>query len=204
MENSQSMQIDNVYVGLTKQLKLLFFCDIISMMNKLKIKETIVVEGKHDAARIKSLVDAEVLVTNGTHVSNDFINLLQRIEPHQGIIIFTDPDTPGKQIRNKLMQHLPNAKHAMITKKQKKIGVEHASDDEILLALKKAQAWTSKKEQSIQRHEFNELGLSGQVDSSSLREKVSQHYRLPRSNSKQLFKLLNMLEITKEEIEKLL
>jgi len=174
------------------------------MMNKLKIKETIVVEGKHDAARIKSLVDAEVLVTNGTHVSNAFIDLLQRIQEHQGIIIFTDPDTPGKQIRNKLMHFLPNAKHAVITQKQQKVGVEHAEDNEILVALELAKAWISKKEQTLQRQEFNELGLSGDVDSFIKREKISQYYRLPISNAKQLFKLLNMLEITKQEIEALL
>lgn len=174
------------------------------MMNKLKIKETIVVEGKHDAARIKSLVDAEVLVTNGTHVSNAFIELIQRIDKHQGIIIFTDPDTPGKQIRNRLMRFLPNAKHAVITQKQQKVGVEHAEDSEILAALEFAKAWTSKKDQSILLEEFNQLGLSGEVDSFKKREIISRHYRLPISNAKQLFKLVNMLEITKQEIEGLL
>lgn len=174
------------------------------MMKKLKIQETIVVEGKHDAARIKSFVEADVLITNGTHVSNDFIELAQRIEAQRGIIIFTDPDTPGKQIRNKLMKYLPNAKHAMITQKQQKVGVEHAREDEILSALEQARAWTTKKKQTLSRHEYNELGLSGQVDSSERREKLSVYYRLPKSNAKQLFKLLNMLEITKQEIEALL
>lgn len=174
------------------------------MMNKLKIKEVIVVEGKHDTARIKSIVDAEVLETNGTHVSNDFIELIQRIDAHQGVIIFTDPDTPGKQIRNRLMEYLPKAKHAVLTQKQHKVGVEHATEDEILLALTEARAWISQDKQSISRAEFNELGLSGQVDSCAKRDKISQHYRFPKSNGKQLFKLMNMLEITKQEIEAIL
>jgi ribonuclease M5 len=174
------------------------------MMNKIKIQETIIVEGKHDESKIKSLVDADVLVTNGTHVSKDFIALVQRIGANQGIIIFTDPDTPGKQIRNKLMSYVPNAKHAMLTQKQKNVGVEHALDVEILEALQQAKAWTVKKEQSIKRDDFNALGLSGAVDSSYKREKLSVHYRLPKGNAKQLFKLLNMLEVTKQEIEAIL
>lgn len=173
-------------------------------MNKIKIQEAIVVEGKHDAVKIKSLVDAEVLITNGTHVSQEFIGLLKQINNHRGIIIFTDPDTPGKQIRNAIIKHIPTAKHAMLTKKQKKVGVEHACSEEILLALSEATAWTSKTSESISKEAFNELGLNGQSNSSEKRARISQYYRLPKSNAKQLYKLLNMLEKTKEDIEAIL
>lgn len=171
------------------------------MMNKLKIKETIIVEGKHDMAKIKSLVDANVLVTNGTHVSKDFIQLAKQLAKLDGIIIFTDPDTPGKQIRNKLIEHLPDAKHAILTQKQTKVGVEHANDEMILNALEHAVVWKNHLSSSLTREEFNALGLSGQQESQRKRDALSKHYRLPRSNAKQLFKLLNMLQVKKEEIE---
>ncbi|WP_331836585.1 hypothetical protein [Erysipelothrix piscisicarius] len=49
-------------------------------MNKLKIQEVIVVEGKHDKEKILKCVDADVIMSSGTHMSADFLALCKKIE----------------------------------------------------------------------------------------------------------------------------
>ncbi len=174
-------------------------------MKKIDIKETIVVEGRHDESRIKALVDANVLITNGTHLSATFIEFCKVIAEKDGLIIFSDPDSPGNYIRNILSKSIPSAKHAVLVNKQKKIGVEHASDQEILDALKNAKALNASKDKiTLNKEEFYELNLMGNHNSSYLRKKLCQNLHLPQANSKQMYMYLNVLKLTKKEIEKLL
>lgn len=174
-------------------------------MKKLEIKETIVVEGRHDESRIKALVDANVLITNGTHISSTFIELCKVIAKKDGLIIFSDPDSPGKYIRNILSKSIPSAKHAVLVKKQNKVGVEHASDQEILDALKNSKALVANNERNtLSKDEFFELNLMGNYNSGVLRKKLCQKLHLPQANSKQMYMYLNVLKLTKKEIEKLL
>lgn len=175
------------------------------MMKKPVIKETIVVEGKHDEAKIKSVVDADILISNGTHLSKEFIAYAKCIAEKNGIIIFTDPDSPGNQIRNVLRQHIPQAKHAVLVEKQKKVGVEHASKQEILKAIENAQAlYTSTREKTLSKEDFIDLHLTGKNNSQTLRNELCKKLHLPIANGKQMFKYLNMLKLTKEDVVKLL
>jgi len=175
------------------------------MMKNMIIKETLIVEGRHDESRVKAVVSANVLVTNGTHVSKDFIELCKRAAKEDGIIIFTDPDSPGKYIRNILSKEIPEAKHAVLINKQKKIGVEHASDQEIIDALNNAKALVvTDSVNTLSKAEFYDLHLMGNSNSSVLRNKLCKKLRLPTANSKQMFVYLNVLKLTKKDIENLL
>lgn len=174
-------------------------------MKKNAIKETIVVEGRHDESRIKAIVNANVLITNGTHISKEFIELCKEIAAKDGIIIFSDPDNPGNFIRNILSKNIPSAKHAVLVNKQKKIGVEHASDQEILDALMNAKALFNEHDNiSLSKEEFYDLKLMGNTKSSFLRETLCKKLRLPKANSKQMYTYINMLKLTKKDIENLL
>ena len=174
------------------------------MMEKMKINEVIVVEGKHDLARLETLVEAHILITNGSHLSFELIKLLKTLQDKQGIIIFTDSDTQGKKLRHKIHQHIPTAKHAILVEKQKKPGVEHASDTSILDALIAVKPLIKKDMPSISYDEYLELGLSGRQDSKQKREKITTNYHLPLANGKQLYKYMNMLSLTKKDIEQIL
>ena len=110
---------------------------------KKKIKEVIVVEGKDDISAVKNAVDAEVFQVNGHAVrKNKSIEILKLAYENKGLIILTDPDYAGEEIRKYLCKHFPNAKNAYISRvsgtKDGDIGVENASPEDIITALEKA------------------------------------------------------------------
>ena len=106
----------------------------------MHIKETILVEGKHDQAHLEKVIDATILVSQGSHLSASLMRQLTESYHNEGLIIFTDPDTPGQKLRQRLSQTFPLAKHAYLPQNQartsKKIGIEHADLDLIQEALK--------------------------------------------------------------------
>src|SRR5690625_3361364 len=103
------------------------------MEENMKIKEIIVVEGKSDTVAIKRAVDADTIETNGSAISDETIEKIKLAQQTRGVIIFTDPDVPGRKIRQTIIDHVPHCKHAFLSKDEAKannktgIGVEHAS-----------------------------------------------------------------------------
>ncbi|MBS3972326.1 MAG: ribonuclease M5 [Erysipelotrichia bacterium] len=171
-------------------------------MKKLCLDDVIVVEGQHDAQKVSQVVEALILITHGTHISNEFLDQLEALSKHKSIIIFTDNDTPGKTIREKISKRVANVKHAKIRDKQVNVGVEHASYDQILDALSHTTSF-SEYHPTFTMNDLYSLGLNGKPSSATLREAVSYHYRLPKMNAKALLKALNHLNISYEELETL-
>ena len=68
----------------------------------IKIKETVIVEGKHDKIKLKSIIDANIITTDGFRIFNNKEKqaLIRNIAEKTGIIIITDSDTAGRNIRN--------------------------------------------------------------------------------------------------------
>lgn len=176
-------------------------------MNKLRIKETIVVEGIHDVERIKACVDADVITTQGTHLSKAVLAMCKTLNEKQGIIVFTDPDGPGEMIRTRIIKEVGSCKHASLSLKQSrnrhKVGIEHASCTDIVEALKSVATFDVNKE-SLSKEDFFDLGLSGRSDSQDLRDTISTRLNIPKTNAKRCFKYLNMLGLTKQEVEEIL
>ena len=71
-------------------------------MSKLRIDEVLVVEGKMDKQLLEQYIEGDIITTNGSAISEDTISLLKELSKNRRIIVFTDPDFPGKQIRNKI------------------------------------------------------------------------------------------------------
>lgn len=168
------------------------------MSMKKKINEVIIVEGKHDLQRLKQVVDADILVSQGTHVSTDFLSLCQRMNETRGIIIFTDPDGPGEYIRRKIMDKVGNCKHASLSMRQaktkQKVGIEHASHEDILDALEKVSSFVEERK-LLSIKVYNACGLSGHAMSQERRNQVLEHFSLPQANGKTCFKYLNMIGV---------
>lgn len=169
----------------------------------MKIQEVIVVEGKHDASKIKACVEADILISNGTHVSNSFLEQCKKLNSTRGIIVFTDPDGPGEWIRRKIIDYVGDCEHASLdvqqVKNKGKVGIEHATCDMIQTALKKRSTFVQDR-QSIEPDEFRELGLSGQAFSQEKRDLVASGFSFPKSNAKSTLKYLNMMGITYKEV----
>lgn len=77
-------------------------------MEKIKITLPIIVEGRYDKSTLAGFIDARIITTGGFSIFNDKEKqaLLRRIG-QGGIIILTDSDGGGKQIRKFLSGILP-------------------------------------------------------------------------------------------------
>lgn len=160
----------------------------------MKIQESIVVEGRHDEAKLKGILDAHIIVTQGTHLSLETLAYIVDMHQDHGVIIFTDPDTPGKLIRQRILERIPEAKQAFLAQKdareKRKVGIEHASPEHILAALENL--YTFKEQDSmIQMKHLIELGLSGQADSASRRNKLCHQHHLQEGNAKLFLQQVN-------------
>ena len=168
------------------------------------IKEVIVVEGVNDTKRLKSFFDVDTIETHGLGLNKMTIDLIRQANEKRGVILFLDPDVPGEKIRRRLNEEIPGLKNAFVMKEdaktRKKVGIEHASREVLKEALDHLVSYGEFKD-SLSKEEFFNLGLKGLEDSSLKRERVSIFFHLGKCNAKTLFRRLNMLGITYEEIK---
>ena len=78
-------------------------------MPKIPLRQVLLVEGKYDAIRLSSLFDALILPTHGFQIYSDTQrrDLLRRLAAQRGLVIVTDSDRAGFQIRAYLKSFLP-------------------------------------------------------------------------------------------------
>lgn len=178
-------------------------------MTKLKIQEIIVVEGKDDTRRLQEVVEADTIETIGSAINEEILMQIEHAQETRGIIIFTDPDFSGEKIRKTIMEVVPKAKHAFlprnqaVPKKKGSLGVEHASDEAILEALKKVVTPVDDETQApeITRQMLAAYGLIAGAHAKEKREMLGDELRIGYTNGKQLEKRLNMFRITLTEFK---
>ena len=167
------------------------------------IKEVIVVEGKDDITAVKAAVDAEVIATNGFGYKREFVETLKSIAERRGIIILTDPDYAGEQIRRDLSKHIINPKHAFLPQgkaiKKGDIGVENATKEDIIQAINKARPNKIEKQILFSKEDLVEFGLSGGLDSRQRRDTLGHVLGIGYGNAKQFLNRLNNFGVTREE-----
>ncbi len=172
-----------------------------------KIKEVIVVEGKHDSAKLKKYFDVETFETSGSHMNKQMIKQISHLNKQHGIILFLDPDHVGEKIRSYINDKIPNLKNAFINKEKaktiKKVGIEHAEYEDLKIALEHLITY-EKGQETITYAQLYELGLVGQNDSCFKRKIVAKQFHLGDVNGKSLYQRLNKLKVTKNEVEKVL
>ena len=183
------------------------------MTKKLKIEEIIVVEGKDDTRRIQEVVDADTIETIGSAINSEILAQIEHAQEMRGVIIFTDPDYSGEKIRKTIMEVVPNAKHAFLSrrlatpkKRGNSLGVEHASDEAILEALEKIVTPVYEKDayQEIPKQVLIEYGLIAGIHARKRRETLGDALRIGYTNSKQLTKRLKMFRITEQELREIM
>lgn len=190
----------------------------------LKIKEAVIVEGRYDKIKLKNIIDATIIETNGFRVFKDKEkqSLIRQLADKRGILIITDSDSAGFVIRNFLKGIVDNSrikqcyipqlkgkeKRKEKPSKEGLLGVEGIEDKEIIRAIKNSEATiigeNQPKEESLTKMDFFELGLTGSENSSKNREKVLRYFNLPlylTTNS--MLSALNVLA-NKEELKKIL
>ena len=172
---------------------------------KTIINGIIVVEGKTDVSFLSQFIDAEFVITNGSEIPSSTIEYLKKAQEKRDIFVLTDPDSPGKKIRDVLDQYIPNLKHCFISKensiKRNKVGVAESTKEEVLEALNKFVQTTRNNAGTITYSDLNKLGLVGEENSAKLREKVINNFHLGYCNAKTFLKRINYLQLSLEEIK---
>ena len=165
-----------------------------------KIKEIVVVEGKTDTALLKELFEVDTIETHGLALDDKTMALIKEASKKRGIIVLTDPDFPGKKIRDQIQKEIPECKHAFVAKKdavgKKKLGIAEAKKEAVIAAIENVVTFDANKE-SITWKEFIDLDIIG---NKHRRFGVYDLFNLGYGNVKTLFKRLNMVGISKEEI----
>ena len=185
-------------------------------MDKLKLRQAIVVEGKYDQNTLRQIVDTAIFTTNGFADMKDpaLLHLLQQAAQTTGLIILTDSDGAGFLIRNTLKSALPaeGVLHAYIPdlpgKEKRKaapgkeglLGVEGMTPEILLKALRNAGAEFADgstpppAREPITKQDLFALGLSGGPESAKKRAALLKALSLPaHMSANALLQALNVL-----------
>ena len=185
-------------------------------MDKLKLRQAIVVEGKYDQNTLRQLVDTAIFTTNGFADMKDpaLLRLLQQAAQTTGLVILTDSDGAGFLIRNTLKSALPETGvlHAYIPdlpgKEKRKaapgkeglLGVEGMTPEILLKALRNAGAEFADgctpppAREPITKQDLFALGLSGGPESAKKRAALLKALSLPaHMSANALLQALNVL-----------
>lgn len=169
-------------------------------MEKIKIKEAIIVEGKYDKIKLSSIFDTLIIETTGFSIYKDKEKqkLIRRCAKETGIIVFTDSDRAGFLIRGFINGNVPkeNIKHAYIPQIRGKetrktepskdgfLGVEGVDKEVIIKAITNAAPVIAEKPgRLVTKADFYADGLSGGEESTKKRDKLKKLLDLPKNMS---------------------
>lgn len=171
----------------------------------MKIQEIIVVEGKDDRSAVCAAVDAEIIETHGYGIQKETWERIQTAAEGPGIIIFTDPDYAGEQIRNRISKRFPQAKHAFLPREEAEkdgdIGIENASAESICEALRKVRSLCMAENEmpEFTQEDLFRYGLVGTAQASANRNRMGKALGIGYGNASTFLKRLNGYGITREE-----
>lgn len=189
-------------------------------MEKPRIKETIIVEGRYDRNTLLQYVDAGIVETSGFGVFNDpeITALIRTLAEKNGVIVMTDSDGAGFLIRNHIRGSVTGGRvlHAYIPEiegreRRKRrpgaeglLGVEGMNRETVIKALRDCGATFGSEEpreprEQITKTDLYMAGLSGAGGAVAARDELKRKLGLPSKLSPNaLLEVLNAL-YTREE-----
>ena len=180
----------------------------------IKIKHTVIVEGKYDKITLENIIDATIITTDGFKIYNNREKqaLIRQIAAKTGIIIFTDSDTAGRKIRGFIKNVLGESggeiiniympqivgkeKRKSTPSKENLLGVEGADKQIIAELFKKFKVNATESEidiRKITKFDFYEDGFSGGFESARKREQLCKQLKLPPMSANALLEAVNIL-----------
>lgn len=187
----------------------------------LKISEAVIVEGKYDKLKLSNFLDTLIIETNGFGIYRDKekLKFIRRLADERGLVILTDSDHSGFQIRNYISAGIPKdrIKHIYIPdiagkekrksqpSKEGKLGVEGMSDELLKKLFSDANISSEKIIQSdpVTNYDLYALGFSGTDNSKQKKKKLLKALDLPEFlSTNSLLSYINS-SMTKEEFMRL-
>lgn len=163
----------------------------------IKVKEAVIVEGKYDKIKLSNILDGLIVEINGFGIYKDKnrIKFIRKLAEERGIIIITDSDHSGFQLRNFIASSVgkDKVKHIYIPdvygkekrkdkpSKEGKIGVEGISDDVLRELFEKGGVvcLDANSENRITNYDLFEAGLSGAPNATQNKKKLLKKLNLP-------------------------
>lgn len=183
------------------------------MTEKLRISIPIAVEGKYDKIKLSSIVDGQIITTDGFQIfsSAEKKALVRRLAEPKGIIVLTDSDGAGLVIRKFFSSVIGKDKlyHLYIPRVQGKEKRKKEASKEGLLGVEGIDAATLRKilepfadsgiqtasfDREVTKTDFYNDRLSGHEDSAARRSKLCELLELPDNmSSNSLLAAVNLL-----------
>ena len=172
-----------------------------------RINGLLVVEGKSDESRIKSIIDCDIFVTNGYDVKEEDIAFLKEVRKNKQILVLTDPDEAGSTIRTVLEKNITNIQSIFVRyefcDKHHKHGVAECKEGEIIKALKPYIVDVDYKPLYGKEYLY-EKGLIGDSNSFKKRKYLCEKLHIKNCSTKNVIKSLNLLEVPIRELDRIL
>lgn len=196
------------------------------MNDRIKIPLPVIVEGKYDKMKLSEVIDAMIVVTDGFGIfkKKEKQSLIRRLADTGGVVVLTDSDRGGRQIRGYLSSVLPPDRiydlyipEVQGKERRKKapsaagtLGVEGIDADvlrSIFAAFAERMGFDCGAEVrrgwSVTKAMMYEYGLTGAPDSTARRDIVSAKLGLPRGmNAGALMRAAELL-VTEEEFRRI-
>lgn len=163
----------------------------------------IIVEGSGDASYLSSLIESEYVITNGYDLPSETVEYLKTAAPKTQILIMTDADEAGFEIRKKI-HTIINGVDIIVDKnccnKNGKHGVAECTKEEVLKSLSN---YLKDKSTKKYEDEINEqfLFLIG-INNKEISLFIGKKFHIGICNKKTMAKRLNTLKISKNEVMK--
>lgn len=163
----------------------------------LKIKEAVIVEGRYDKIKLSNILDTLIIETNGFGIYKDKqkLKFIKKLAEERGIIILTDSDHSGFQIRNYIAAgvsknkikhiYIPDIygkeKRKKAPSKEGKLGVEGMSEALLLELFNNANVNAENVviENPVTHFDLFDLGFSGVADAKQNKKKLLKTLDLP-------------------------
>lgn len=182
---------------------------------KIKIHQAIVVEGKNDVSAVWTACDTLIIATHGFGITENTLKIIEKAYKEKGIIILTDPDFSGEEIRRKLNLKFPKAINAYVPRSEamtaNDIGIENCSSMTIIAAIKKALlkselAINEDRDKSVVSDEvtmknLSDFGLVSCKGSKQRRQKICDYLGIGYGNAKTVLKKMKGFNIGIEELK---
>ena len=183
----------------------------------LKLDRALIVEGRDDVAAARRAVDGLIIATHGFGISSETWEVIAKAAKEKGLIILTDPDHAGEQIRKTISSEFPDSVHAYIAREDAvcagDIGVENAKPEVIRNAIEKALARAGRSSNEdcsadqkhkipVRMEDLRELGLAGAEGAADARAKVCRALGIGYGNAGAMIKKLRGFGIDRDELRK--
>ncbi|MFH1985386.1 MAG: ribonuclease M5 [Pseudomonadota bacterium] len=166
----------------------------------VKIRDIIVVEGRDDARAVKQSVDAEVIITRGFGLTEETFSRIAAAHRLTGVIVFTDPDHAGEQIRRRINDRIQGCKNAFLTRERARrdgnIGIEHAGPEDIVAALMDARCAVDHSSGRFTQQMLLACGLVGAGGAARKRNALGSILGIGYANGRQFLNRLNRYGIS--------